>query len=152
MLDDIGLNYISRGIVKFLADNKKFVDANRAAIHSVERLRQTRTPGGQFGPLETSLQRVTRLQQPFVARMKTATAHTVHLDNAFKRVGTTIGQDFPRRLARAAYFLGRMQFVIISTVAALALAGAPVIFAAKFEEQMARIAGLTDTPKEAIAG
>lgn len=58
----------------------------------------------------------------------------------------------PRSLSKMAFFLGRLQFVAISTAAALAAIATPVTFAAKFESQFARIAGLTQIPRDAVQG
>jgi len=80
-----------------------------------------------------------------LAAANTAVATSIH--------GVTgAAGNSPRALARMSYILGRLQFVAISTAAALATISAPVIFAAQFEEQLSRIAGLTETPKTAIEG
>ena len=59
---------------------------------------------------------------------------------------------FEKRLARAAYILGRVQFVAISSVAAIAAIGFPVKLAADFETQLTKIATLTNVPKGAVEG
>ncbi len=73
------------------------------------------------------------------------------LNQSFANLGATTKQ-LPNQFAKAAFFLGRLQFVAISTIAALAVLGAPVIFAAQFEQTLALIVGLTDAPREAIQG
>ena len=51
----------------------------------------------------------------------------------------------PGSLAKSAYFLGRLQFVAISSIAALAALAAPIKFGADFETQITKITNLTET-------
>ena len=170
-LEQFGFEYITKGVTQGLANIGKLVLAQNQLTRSTQQLR---APAGGFMGVQGG--RFLTLAQSQILRQTQATqalqVASANLGSSFKALGvaslatfapvTKLKESFSslgkvvatlsKDLGTAAYFLGRMQFVLISAVAALAGLGAPVIFAAQFEAQMAKIAGLTNVPREAIAG
>ena len=177
-LEEIGFSAVIKGVAQYVSNAQKIISNNRALAQSAtlaERsvgksgTRFVNVATGQFVNTAAATAQISA-QKAAIAQNALLAASNVKLGSSFKVFATNAAggglnifrsgiqrvlgplDNFQNKLAKAALFLGRLQFVAISSLAALAAIASPVIFAAGFEKQLSRIVGLTQTPKAEIAG
>src|SRR3990167_669623 len=177
-LEEIGFSAVIKGVAQYVSNAQKIISNNRALAQSAtlaERsvgksgTRFVNVATGQFVNTAAATAQISA-QKAAIAQNALLAASNVKLGSSFKVFATNAAggglnifrsgiqkllgplDNFQAKLSKAAFVLGRLQFVAISSIAALATLASPVIFAAGFEKQLALIQGLTETPKAAIAG